>query len=546
MFAQTLISVALACTALGATAQTASKCQSSFQAAILGADNNVAKCAAIRTYQYCLAEVTGDTEMQELEATRAFAGTKCQESAIKPRIVTRDDKLTFEVDSESDVILSRVRKEKISIVDLASRCETADKKATASIATSEAKLKQGLDSGLASAAAALSSLYTSGVKDLRDGFAKQISDALKEVAASTTNVKSIQTSVNKVIDDLKKSNGKTMDELKKSTDTKIAALDKKVAEAISKGVTSKIADLEGRVRCSFLGAYDAKTKTCKCDKGMVGVLCTVEISTLAKSCATATSTGPQHVSADGKTAVATYCETGIDGGKWELMFNLKTNVAPTLSYNAKFWTEKGKTLGSFEKAMAADYKGTAYNTRKGNKQLMIVAHGQGGNKIHGWAKYAINSKYHNVPMQALFASCGSNCRYTGGRVQRSGQLRSLTRHNSQRSQNEWGDIFIDHGQDIIINRNSGWGSAVNNNRMATSLTNGAYAHTFAGIGGHHEQGKGAWVTDYEAAPISSYCNIDRGYGGIKNCEGKCEAFSAGCKDATFAWQDVSFAVFVRS
>ena len=43
----------------------------------------------------------------------AFKTAGCRDEVFQPRIVTRDDKLTFEVDSTSDVILARVRKEKI-------------------------------------------------------------------------------------------------------------------------------------------------------------------------------------------------------------------------------------------------------------------------------------------------------------------------------------------------------------------------------------------------------------------------------------------------
>ena len=51
----------------------------------------------------------------------------------------------------------------------------------------------------------------------------------------------------------------------------------------------------------------------------------------------------------------------------------------------------------------------------------------------------------------------------------------------------------------MINRKSGWAAGKNYNRLATTLTNNDYPHTFAGIGGDHTQG--GWNSKYEMVHI---------------------------------------------
>jgi len=146
-------------------------------------------------------------------------------------------------------------------------------------------------------------------------------------------------------------------------------------------VTSKIADLEGRVRCSFQGTYDAKTKACKCNKGVEGTKCEVVVG---ETCAETTKSGPKTITPDGKNKIATFCEAKVDGGKWELMFNLKPNVSPSLSWSDPFWTTT-KTQGSTAAALSKDFKGARFNTRTSNKELLIVAHSNNGAINRGFA-----------------------------------------------------------------------------------------------------------------------------------------------------------------
>ena len=68
------------------------------------------------------------------------------------------------------------------------------------------------------------------------------------------------------------------------------------------------------------------------------------------------------------------------------------------------------------------------------------------------------------------------------------------------------------------------------------MSNTQYDHTFAGIGGHHENGCGSWVTTYEVAPISSYCAVIRGYGN-DNVYAQQGAYRGDCR-TNFVWKEV--------
>jgi len=118
-------------------------------------------------------------------------------------------------------------------------------------------------------------------------------------------------------------------------------------------------------------------------------------------------------------------------------------------------------------------------------------------------------------------------------------------HNGERSQSLNGDIFVaNHGEPLVANKQFGWDSGINYNRLATTLTNNDYGHTLAGLGGHHENGIGSWETYYEAAPIVAYCGRFDGYGGSNNYFGPHPAWTrCGMRGS---WLDVRFAVFVRS
>lgn len=84
---------------------------------------------------------------------------------------------------------------------------------------------------------------------------------------------------------------------------------------------------------------------------------------------------------------------------------------------------------------------------------------------------------------------------TGSRTKQGGGVKSSLQHNSARPQPLYGDIFVDnYNNGLVVNKRSGWCAGRNYNRIATTLTNCNYGHTFAGMGGHHEHGVGSWIT----------------------------------------------------
>ena len=73
------------------------------------------KCVLIAAYQMCLAEAGGTNEQENIVATRASNQNKCVDAKplIDPRVVARNGGLAFEVDAGADIIMSRIRKDKI-------------------------------------------------------------------------------------------------------------------------------------------------------------------------------------------------------------------------------------------------------------------------------------------------------------------------------------------------------------------------------------------------------------------------------------------------
>ena len=106
----------------------------------------------------------------------------------------------------------------------------------------------------------------------------------------------------------------------------------------------------------------------------------------------------------GKNKAMAFCEAKIDGGKWDLMFHVAPAVAPALRYKHAFWTEKGKTMGKYAAALEADFKSALFNTRKGNKELLIVAKGNKGKTTWGWASYVPRALYNLRRMRGV--CCG--------------------------------------------------------------------------------------------------------------------------------------------
>jgi hypothetical protein len=256
------------------------------------------------------------------------------------------------------------------------------------------------------------------------------------------------------------------------------------------------------------------------------------------SCDTATYATCVDAGTNGVTlldgGVSTYCYEG-----WELAFNLATDQAPAQEFRAKFWTEEGKTLNT--PTLTKDCKTGTFNTKKDHEKIMIMAHNKG--KVIGTSVYTIKAGKGET-LQNIFKT-KKNFEYTNTRSEHTGQLKNQLMHNPNRPQSLYGDLFMDYSDALVINREGGWSAQVNQNRIATTLSNSNYPHTFAGLGGHHYQGND-WYTYYEAAPITSYCSAVRGYGSNAVMTGNVEqsGYRNSCR-WSFSWVKTDFAIFIK-
>ena len=170
------------------------------------------------------------------------------------------------------------------------------------------------------------------------------------------------------------------------------------------------------------------------------------------------------------------------------------------------------------------------------------AHDRGTTK--GWASYDVSGSYKGRTFQWLEANL-SDTTITAPRKKSQGTVGATL--NVWRPQTQYGDIFVDHGEALVVNRQSGWAAGENKTRLATTLSNNLYGHTFSGLGGRHANS--GWSVRFESAPIASYCDMTNLYGDDSNYEthpsGGSYAPTPSCRNASFAWLPIDAAVFAR-
>ena len=171
---------------------------------------------------------------------------------------------------------------------------------------------------------------------------------------------------------------------------------------------------------------------------------------------------------------------------------------------------------------------------------MVYAHTEGSEV--GYSIYDILSSYTSMNMHSWMNDL-SNTTVTGSAKTQNGTVGA--QYNPDRPQGLSGDIFIDHSEPLVINKIGGWNSDTNLVRLATTLSNSSYVHTYAGLGGHHLEG--GWGIYFESAPISAYCDLRSAYGDSSNYGGTGGSFPVGgsCINGAFAYVDVDMAIFLR-
>lgn len=208
----------------------------------------------------------------------------------------------------------------------------------------------------------------------------------------------------------------------------------------------------------------------------------------------------------------------------------------------QFW-QSVNTEGSASSALVGGYKSPAFSLTSGHTEVLIVVHSNGTEL--GRSRYSLLPDVQTLTLQDMLSTM-SNQTITSVAAAQSGA--SGAGHNPYREQSLGGDLFVSHPHALVINKTSGWTAAQNLTRIATTLSNADYSHTFAGLGGKHQNGTGSYGTLYESAPISAYCDIVSGYGNGANYSSFTPGsfpISSSCKHASFAFVPADTAVFLR-
>jgi len=272
------------------------------------------------------------------------------------------------------------------------------------------------------------------------------------------------------------------------------------------------------------------------------------------------------------TAQQVFCimDTSIgDGGGWMSAFNLLSNTNSGVPggaadwYNSSFWDTPDGTFNTGS-ALTSNFKNNVYGYSPARK-VNILLHNISNTSFRGFGYYDLLT---GVSGSTLYQLCGggatannflidnkiaSGARTAGSAANASGCVR-----NTLRSQLEYGDLFVD-GQNswapLVFRQKDPWESTGGYNyncvRIATKLGDGnaQYGHTFAGIGGTHENS--GWKGDFAMAPISPYCDNPQSYGdrttGVNMTEysGWNYPYSTTCTTNTNGQLNVGYGVFIK-
>ena len=258
-----------------------------------------------------------------------------------------------------------------------------------------------------------------------------------------------------------------------------------------------------------------------------------------------------------------------DGGGWMSAFNILSTTNSGVPggaadwYNSAFWDDRDGTFNTGS-GLTTSFKNNVYGYAPARK-VNILLHNISNTSFKGYGYYNL---LNGVAGNTLFQLCGGgattnnvlidNRIASGPRVDGSAANASGCIRNTLRSQQEFGDLFIDAQNSwapLVFRQKDPWESTGGYNyncvRISTRLGDGnaQYGHTFAGIGGTHENS--GWKGDFAMAPISPYCDNPQSYGdrtsGVNMTQYDAWNFpyTTTCTTNTNAQFNVGYGVFIK-
>ncbi len=257
-----------------------------------------------------------------------------------------------------------------------------------------------------------------------------------------------------------------------------------------------------------------------------------------------------------------------DSGGWMSAFNILSTTNSGIPggaadwYNTQFWDDQNGTFNTGS-TLTANFKNNVYGYAPA-KKVNFLLHNVSATSFRGYGYYTLTS---GIAGNSLYQLCsgGTNTNVlidnriaSGSRTAGSATGASGCVRNTLRPQSEYGDLFIDGqnaGSKLVFRQRDPWestgGYVYNSVRIATTLGDGnsTYGHTFAGIGGTHENS--GWKADFALAPVSPYCDNPQSYGdrstGVNLTEitGWSYPYSTTCTTNTNGQLNVGYGVFIK-
>jgi len=226
--------------------------------------------------------------------------------------------------------------------------------------------------------------------------------------------------------------------------------------------------------------------------------------------------------ADGQPFEA-YCNMTRSGGGWLGVMNLDAQTSGTKHYwNDTNWWLADSTAGSASTFLASDNKAQSWKNFTNFAEIMIMVHKKSSYRSHG--TWTLLSAYEPSSMYDLLniGNTTTGTKISGNRTGQGGNTGHVNNPNRDGNSN-WKCEFTDSvgGYELRVNWvHSGSGakySSTNDTKSWVRLTtgmgdpngpsgSGGYSHSFSGLGGYHERPSNDYITNFDFAAYTEYCD----------------------------------------